>query len=314
VGFDALCVADGYVYFLSLRGLARWSGQGQPELLEGLGTEWLDALAPTQFGLCSVKQDPYNGEIVIAAPGTGQTENSIEYSYDPTTSAFWPDNYTHPDSFQPGRATNGRPCLFYSQGNFLVQRNVGLSDLVPSGTVTGTVTSQASTVTATDNTAAFFTTGNGLAEAYVHFFHPTTHAFIGSRRILSNTGTILTWSSTGAGGGTLTVDAGSRYFIGPVWWYWQTPVMEVSPNSHETLLLHVGVEPGEVTERKLYVTETRDGTAKAAKRFTANKPFEQVALLQAGHTMQVKVESRETNSIVSVRDIILDREVRGGKE
>jgi len=314
VGPDATCVADGFVYFLSLRGLARWSGQGQPELLEGLGTELLDAMAPTQFGLCSCKQDAYNGEIVIAVPATGQTENGLEYSYDPTTNAFWPDLYTHPDSFQPGRATNGKPCLFYSQGNFLVQRNVGLNDLAPSGTVTGTISSQASTLTATDSTASFYTTGNGLCEAYVHFFNPTTHAIIGSRRILSNTGTILTWASTGAGGGTLTVVAGSRYFIGPVWWYWKTPVMEVSPNAHESLMLHVGVEPGETTERQLYVTETRDGTDKAAKKFAANKPFEQVALLQAGHTMQIKLESRETNSIVSVRDLTIDREVRGGKE
>lgn len=314
VGADAVVAADGYVYFLSMRGLARWDGEGQPELLDGLGTDWLDALAPAQLALCALSQDPYNGEIVIAAPAASQTENCLEYSYDPKTGGFWPDSYTHPDTFQQGRAANGKPCLFYNQGAYLVQRSVGTSDMVPSGTVTGVTTSQASTVTATDSTASFYSTGNGLAECYVHFFHPTTHTHIGSRRLSSNTGTILTWSSTGAGGGTLTVAAGSRYFIGPAWWYWKTPVLSASPNAHESLLAHVGVEPGESTERYLYLTETRDGTDKAAKRLIANKPFEQVPTLQAGHTMQLKLESRETNSIVSVRDLVLDREVRGGTQ
>lgn len=315
VNGDSIWLADGHVYFLSMRGLCRWDGEGQPELLDGLGTDWLENLAPAELDYCGVNQDPYNGEIVIAAPGASQTENCYEYSFDPKTGGFFPDFYTHPGIFSQGRDSNGDPCLFYAQDNFIIQRSRGTTDLVPSGTVTGTVTSRSST-TATDSTATLFTTGNGLREAYIHFFHPTTHAHLGSRRISSNTGTQVTWSSSGAGGGTLTVDVGTVYVVGSVWWYWKTPVMAVPAHGQSNLACHIGVEPPNTSSRYVYVTETVDGTDKSVKRLVANKRFELVPLLQSGKTMQLKVESREAhliaNDCITIRDITIDREVREG--
>lgn len=313
VGGDAICVADGKVYFLSLRGLCVWDGQGQPKLLDGLGADWTDALAPAQFEYCSVAQDPYNGEIVCSVPGAGETENSLEYSYDPLTNGYWPDRHNHPGVFETTRDEDGRPVLIYSQGNFVIQRSRGTNDLVPSGTVAGTVTST-TTLTATDSTAAFFTTGSGLAEAYVHFFDPTTFAHKGSRRIVSNTATELTWSSTGAGGGVLTLVAGDLYTVGAIWWYWKTPHICVPAHAQEGLIAYYGIEPDASTDRTIYLTETRDGTDKAIKRLLANKRFEQTALVQQARTFQLTLESRETNSTMSVRDLLVEREVRGGTQ
>jgi hypothetical protein len=301
------------VYFLSLRGMCRWSGSGEPELLDALGTTWLDDLAPAQLESCSAEQDPHNGEVVIAAPGKSQTENSKEYSFDPRTGSFFPDNHTHPGLFAKGRGANGKPILYYTQGNFIIQRSTGTNDLVPSGTVTGTVTSTTST-TLTDSTAAFYTTGTGLREAYVHVFDTNTHALKGSRRITSNTATQLTWSSTGAGGGDLTLATGDTYFVGPVLWYWKTPVIVVPAHGKSELFAHIGVEPDAATDRKLYVTETVDGTDKAVKRLTANRRMELVPLVQASKTYQLKVESRETDSLLSIRDVTIDREVREGPQ
>jgi len=311
VSGDAIWLADGYVYFLSMRGLCRWSGQGQPELLDGLGTDWLDDLAPAQLELCSGGQDPYNGEQVIAAPESSQSENGREYSFDWKTKGWWPDRYTHPAIFHQGRDADGKPVLFYAQQNYIVQRSRGTNDLAPSGDVTGTVDST-TTTTLVDTSATFNTTGNGLAEAYVHIFNTTTHALIGSRRISSNTATELTWLSSGAGGGTLTLAAGQTYFVGPIWWYWKTPVFAIPAHEHELMKCWVGVEPDSGTDRKIYVTETRDGTDKATiKTFTANKVFENVYNLQSGHTHQLKFEVRATDAILSLRDIVSNREVRG---
>jgi hypothetical protein len=312
VSGDAMCVADGLLYFLSLRGLCVWDGEGQPKLLDGLGTNWLDNLAPAQLDFCAVSQDPVTGEIVCSVPGTGQTENSLEYSFDPATMGFWPDRYTHPGLFTKTRDADGKPILLYTQGEFIVQRSKGTNDLAPSGTVTGVLTGS-TTLSATDSTASFVTTGAGLKEAYIHFFNPLTFAYKGSRRIYSNTGTSVTWSSSGAGGGSLTLATGDRYHIGPVYWSWKTGDVCVPAHAQESLLAFFGVEP-DTTDRYLHITETRDGTDKAVKQFLANKRFEQVALLQQAAVCAIKIESRETNATVSIRDITVEREVRGGTQ
>ncbi len=308
---DAVCLADGFVYFLSLRGLCKWGGSGQPELLNGLGSEWLDSLSPAQLEWASIAQDPYNGEIVISVTGTGLTENSYEYSFDPSTGAFWPDYHTHPGLFLQTRDSTGRPVLLYTHGKYIIQRSRGTNDLVPSGTVSGTVTSSSS-LSMTDSTASFFTTGGGLAEAYVHFFHPTTMAHLASRRIYSNTGTALTWAGSGAGSGVYTAAAGTVYQVGSIYWYWKTPVMEVPAHAHSSLSAHIGVNPE--SGRYLYLTETTNGVDKAVKSLHANKHFEQFSTLQHGQTMQLKIESRDCNSTVSIRNISLEREVRGGTQ
>jgi hypothetical protein len=42
--------------------------------------------------------------------------------------------------------------------------------------------------------------------------------------------------------------------------------------------------------------------------------MELVPLVQASKTYQLKVESRETDSLLSIRDVTIDREVREGPQ
>lgn len=87
-------------------------------------------------------------------------------------------------------------------------------------TLTGTVTA-ATASTLTDSTAAFYTTGSGLAGLPV-----AVRSSSGAwqwRRILSNTATALTLDTTNDAPWTTTPSAGWEYVIGGLEWYHWTP-------------------------------------------------------------------------------------------
>jgi hypothetical protein len=263
VGPDAICTVDNEMYFLSLRGPVAWDGQSAPKLIgEKLGTDWLDVLAADQLKTAAVGTD---GRYVwFSVPATGETENGRVYRYDRLADAWWEERYTHPGFYQYMRDDTGKGAAFYGQGKYLVQTERGTRDLAPSGTVEGIVTS-ATTLSLTQTSAAF---ASDLVEAYVHVWS-STYVYRGSRRITSNTGTALTWSATGSGGGTLAgIVAGDRYFVGPIWWWWVTKAWEIPGGRSHAVALHVGVD-NHGTGKSLRKWDYVDGTIAATPETVA---------------------------------------------
>jgi hypothetical protein len=91
------------------------------------------------------------------------------------------------------------------------------------GTVQGTVTSATSS-TLVDTSAAFYTTGNGLAGVPVAVLSPA--GIWQWRRVASNTGTALTLDTTNGTPWTTTPSVGWTYIIGGLEWYQRTPSLD----------------------------------------------------------------------------------------
>ncbi len=265
VSGDAIVTIDNECYFLSLQGPCVFDGSGAPQRIgEELGTDWLSSLNPAQLSIAAAGTD---GRYVwFSVPKTSQTENGLTYRFDRYTRMWWQEDYTHPAFYLYDLDSSGNPASFYAQGKFIFQQNSGTSDGVPSGTTSGTITS-ATTTSITDSGASFYTTGSGLEERYVHIFAADSGglpgALVGSRRITSNTATALTWSASGAGGGTLSVPASAKYYVGPVYWYWKTKTYQQDTGEHKRALESiVNFElQGEGTASTLVRTEYRNGTA-----------------------------------------------------
>ncbi len=222
VGFDAVWREGGVLYFLSPQlGPMAFDGSAAPTRIGlKLGLRWRDEwdLNLDQLGIAAVGS---NGETVkFSVPESGQTENTLTFVLDISTGTWWTERYTHPKFYFRSEDANGRKALFYAQGKRIVQDDMGTNDGVPSGDVTGVVTTGTSTTSVTCSAASFYNTDAGLEECYAHFTRGDL--LVGSRRLTSNTGTALTWSATGAGGGNLTVATDDVVHIGPVYWWWKT--------------------------------------------------------------------------------------------
>lgn len=315
VGPKALVSVDNMVYFLSLRGPMMFDGSGAPiPFGERLGQNWLNELNVSQLGISCAGYSPTKDTIKFAVPGTSLTENSIIYVYHRSTKTWWREQYKHPSSYFNDYDSNGNPALFYTQGKFVFQDDTGTSDGVPSGTITGTVTST-TTTSVTVSSASFYTTGSGLAERYVHIFRGASdtsgpHAYIGSRRITSNTGTVINWSSSGAGGGTLTVPSNAVIFVGPVYWWWTTK-SEYVPAGHQQINGEVSINldlQGEGTVSDLYVTDiANDTTRSQIQKIAGGSVFKKTLNRSRCHEYAAKVEVRATNNAIAIRDIVVDK-------
>ena len=315
VGPDALWVDGGVAYFTDFSGFYAFDGSSAPVNLskDKIKTTFLDDLAATQLEICATGSD---GRVVeFAVPRSGQTENDYVYAFDLKTGTWWPIEHVHPLFYFRDRDENGKDALFYAQGKRIFQAWRGTNDGAPSGTLTGTITST-TTTTATDSTAAFYTTSSGLLECYVHFFDPTTHAHKGSRRISSNTATALTWSSSGAGGGTLTLAAGDRYHVAPVYMSYETGRTMIPEGVKVAETGHLRFElQGESTASSVHmfdiVDETRDTTATAHVVNRVNIPLSHHRR-NANHA--VRIESRTTNADIAIQEIaIISREPEEAK-
>lgn len=305
VGADAVWREGAVLYFTSYKGFHSFDGEVAPVDL-GAGKLRQDlvksTLNPDALSVCCVMSD---GVVVgFYCPRTGQTENDVGYVYDLSTKTWWPELYVHPRFGWRDLDSNGDDALFYAQGKRIFQYGVGTNDGVASGTVTGTLTAT-TTTTATDSTASFLTTGGGLEEIYVHFFNPTTNALKGSRRITSNTATALTWSSSGAGGGTLTLAIGDRYHVGPVYWHWETKRTQIPNAVKRDMELDTRWElQGEGTASMVHridiVDESQDSNATP---ITINRTAIPLTSNRRNVSFAVRLEGRNTNADVVLSSI-----------
>lgn len=260
VSGDAICKADDDVYFMSLRGPARLRG-GMPELIgERLLTDYMDALTQAEQALCCCGSD--GTYVWFAFPVSGGTENSRCWRYDIKNDSWWEQKYMHPLFFFNDEGDNGvQGQCYYAQGKYIFQCWTGTTDGI-STSYSGTSTS-VTTTSLTDSGAAFPTSSGGLEQCYVHIFRTTAgvESHVGSRRIVSNTATAVTWDTGGAGGGTLATSSGDRYEIGKIWWRWKTKDIETPAHQGRVLQLHTSFGSVQGSSVKIKKTDYMEGVA-----------------------------------------------------
>ena len=301
VGGRALWVHDNEMSILTLRGPAVFTGDGPPRLIgEKLGTSWIDALNTTQLNLSCIGSD--GRTIKFAVPQGSETENSLVYVYDRYTDTWWTEEYVHPAFYFYDLDSDGSPALFYGQGKYIVQDNTGGNDGVPSGTVTGTVTT-GGTTSFSDSAASFYTTGGGLEERYVHVYR--SGVLVGHRRLVSNTATQVSWSSSGSGGGTLTVSIGDTYDIGAVTWDWTSKTFSSPGMAARTAEVNFRFDlQGESTPSTLHKTDRPgDVLTSTPHAIVANENSKTLPVNLRDAEYAYKIEGRTTNSEVAIREI-----------
>jgi len=303
VGFDAVWREGEKLYFMSDMGPMAFDGRNIEHIHRKLGTSWLDDLNPAQLAICATGSD---GRLVkFAAPLTGETENGRVFTYDLHTGTWWEERYVHPKFYFQDLNSSGDRALFYAQGKFIVEDGVGTNDGVPSGTVSGTVTT-GGTTSFTASAASFYTTGSGLPERYVHVYR--AGALVGRRRIISNTGTALTWSATGSGGGSLTVAIGDTFEVAPIDWVWKTRDFTLpAKTSKKTDLYMRWLLQGETTPSNITKTDFIDGVeAGTVQTKQVKRTAEQMPVQKTGVYHAFQIESRETDADLCLRDINID--------
>lgn len=290
VGGDALCMVDNTIYFMSNRGPAMLQGGSAPKLIgNNLLTDWLDSLDATEQSLIQVYS---NGTYVwFAYPLAGHTENSLCWRYDTTTGDWHQEDGAYVTfGFNDDGDDGVQGRAYVAMGKRILQVDEGTTDVLTSS-YTGTVTT-GGTTGLTDSTASFPTTNGGCTDAVVHIFN-SLNVYQGSRRVVTNTATSLTWASSGAGGGTLTVSAGYIYVMGGVYWRWKTRAMIVPSHAHREIDLIAGFgtkSDSQVLRKQDYF----DGTAssnvhtatanKLTQRMTANLGCEEYSALLESYT------------------------------
>jgi hypothetical protein len=301
VNKDCVVALDNTIYVLTMRGPARISAGAAPDLIgEKLGLDWMSELAPAELDKAFVQSD--GRRVWFAVPEAGQTENGRMYRYDIGTDSWWREDYVHPRCSLRVRNVAGEDKFLYGQGKYIVETETGTRDLAPSGTTSGTVTT-GGTTTLAQATAAFFTTGGGLAEAYVHVYR--AGSYIGSRRITSNTATQLTWSATGAGGGTLTVAIGDTYEVGSIRWWWKTKRWLPGTQGRLNRLI-VGIDGVSASTNLLkteWVNERSQGVTQTMAAELVVKAFD---ISHAAQLYEAMIENRTGGSAVGLRDIVLE--------
>lgn len=300
VGGRAVTVVDDTIYFMSLQGPYRFRPEtGKPEYIgEQLGEDWLDDLINTEKAnmiVCSYS--PKRQVIKFDAPEPDEDIPSVTYVYD-MQGRWWKEAYKHPLLRFRDYDAVGAPALFYAQGAYIVQDDEGTTDGLPTGcTQTGTIT--AKTTTSATDASATFTTSNGLVERYVHFWRNGT--FLGCRKITSNTGTVLNWTTALAG-----LAVGDRYYIAPVSWYWKSKDYHLEAGqvkSKDLNILYDNIPTDEAGV--MHVQQYQDGVAvdapstedvwqKIQKPMTGNI---------SGFTWAAKFYSPKTNAQWSIRDL-----------
>lgn len=316
VGAKAWDSTDNEIYFLSQRGPMKFNGSSAPEPIgEKLGSTWLTGLNASQLSIAVVGFSPKMNTVKFSVPQGSDTENSLVYVYHRPSQTWWREEFVHPGFYFRDVDSSGRPALFYAQGAFVFEDDIGTSDGVPSGTITGTVTST-TTSTLTDSTASFYTTGTGLQERYVHIYNATTYALVGRRRITSNTGTVLTWDTTTSstlGGGTLTLAAGQRYYIGPVLWWWKTKDYAIADQAKRSYEAHFQFQV-ETTPSSMWITQYHDNnSATAYNTFTCNTVHKKLGLDARNFSFALKLEGRQTNSDIGLQDLTMEHQVEKDK-
>lgn len=304
----AIRVVKERVYFLSLRGPAMWDGEHAPIVLEQVGVNWLDALAPEQLEKACVDYSPVLDAVKFAVPLAGQTENGYVFVWDLATQTCWPETFKHPSCYLSDRDSTGKPVLFFSSDDMLVQDDTGTSDMALGTTKNGTVTAGSTSTTLVDSAATFYTTGRGLKEVYVHIYR--NRVWKASRRIESNTGTVLTWLASGAGGGTgFTPAVGDTYEIGAIRMRWRTKDWEIPARAAKKYKLHVGFNA--IAAASVFIkTDLVNAVEKTTTptHFPADlveKPFD---VGVNGNLYGARIEYCKTDGAVGIRRLDLEME------
>ena len=211
---------DGELYFMSIRGPARFTpGSGVELIGQQLGLDFTANMNPAQLALVAVGHEPKADSIWYAVPQANSTENDRVFAFHRPTATWWQFDHMHIAAFLKDQNGDGKPALFSASGKFVVEEWVGTRDGVSSD-FEGNPTA-GTTTTLTDSGASFTTTGSGLAERYVHVFKSDgTLRF--SAQITSNTATVLTIPTQSTAPTT-----GDTYYLGSVYGFWRTPDFEV---------------------------------------------------------------------------------------
>lgn len=297
VGGNALCVVDNTIFFISQRGPAMLQG-GSPQLIgEQLNTSaYLDSLTAAERGLCAVGSS-YSGRFIyFSFPVSGETENSLTFRYDRVTQAWWPVSGMNPfyffnDDGQSGISGTG----YYIQGKNIIQPDSGTRDLT-STDYNGLVGAN-TTTTMADASATFATTNGGLVECYVHFYRTTAgvQSYLTSRRITSNTGTQITWASSGTGGGTLALNSLTDvYRIGTIRWYWKTRTFQIPGHTNRVDTSEIEFESFDRNSptKSVLLTQYTDGSAFVTDQvISCNEPKKTIDVFNNGSDYAQKLES-----------------------
>lgn len=219
VSARSLCQVEGAVYWWSEQGPVRWTpgGQALPLADNVLAPDTgSDAVNYNQLSLICAEADLPRQRIMFSLPDTGQARNTkmLPFNY---RLQRWESNKWDPidtASMTVAEDTNGQPWVYL--GNYAGQVFKwwsGNNDGVASGTVSGTFTAGATSITTlTDAGAAFDTTGAGLIERKITLLDADDQVVTeGIRpRITANTATQLTFDSAITG---LTVGVVYTYYI-----------------------------------------------------------------------------------------------------
>lgn len=291
VSGDAAFRCDNEVHFLSLDGPAMVTSSGnyfEPQLYGSpLNLDWLDGLTAAELALSCGGTD--GRAVWFSVPVSGQTLNSKTYRYERDTKSWWEETEMHPLRFVRQDGTDGQlDVLFYLQGKSVIRPAYGTVDLVDyiTGTLAGAIT------TTSVATATIPTSNGGCVEAYIRFYR--AGVFVGARRIISNTSSSVTWSSSATlpGAGTLVVVTGDTYEIGNIGWKWLSKNLEVP--GHLTRNMEVFASFTKSASATILQTNLVDGVESSNIQtiVCANKTASMWEANRAARTYAVRLASR----------------------
>lgn len=225
----SIVAIEGSLYWWSEHGPVQWSGSGG---IESIG---MDLLYPEFVGTvmndsqreriaAGVKQG--EGEVLFAVPSSQSTVLDLIYIWNHRLGR-WSGVWDPMDigTFSTARDTNGYPRLYlHNLKGQVFQMGMGLIDGVCTGTVSGTFTAGATSISSITGQSGFDTTGGGLVERKVTILD-SNGAQVGTFRpkIASNTASVLTFDRTLHGltnGSTYTFVVGAPNFV------WETKAFD----------------------------------------------------------------------------------------
>ena len=242
IGPDAIWAEGDDLYFVTTQGVYVLRPGRAPEPVgERLATDWLNSLNASEQELVCIYS---NGRKVwVNYPESGNTENSKCFRYERTLDQWYPELGPYARfGFRYDGDGGIQGQAFYAVGRDIWQPDYGTVD--GPAAYSGPITSSTST-SATNSAAAFSTSDGGLENCIVRFFRTSAagvETYLGARRITSNSGTSVSWSASGAGGGSLSLNtATDRYEIGNIPWRWTTKTFEQSAHESKLRRFVVGV-------------------------------------------------------------------------
>lgn len=253
--------------------LVNWEPIGDFRIARVLATLNRDALEQIR-----AVHDEANSLVIWAIPTTGSARKRTLLAYHYVLQAWLPPiTGLEYSSLTQYTTTAGTLGVYAGDEWGRVWRLFdGNRDAPSTGTVQGTVTSATSS-TLVDTTAAFYTTGSGLAGVPVAVVSPAE--VWQWRRIQSNTGTALTLDTTDGTPWSTTPQVGWTYIIGGIQWYQWTPWLD-------------GGRP-EMAKRGLQL-------------------FVQLKPTSSNHALEVRARFNDDEGVVSNQDFTYETGLTGG--